>query len=365
MGAFQNMRWLDRLKRPLAGAAAWAAFGLGAAAPVALAQSPPVKGVEVWYGMERVSTGKEAAPPQGEPAAARPGLAMPAPGVYVLPAAGYPFTPTTPPALLPGAAPFLPDAGRSTAPAPKPSAVVPTAHWSEDRAGSHFDSAIHDEARTKTHAEAPRRPAPRPEPKPEKPAAAAPVPAAPVVTAHAHESPEGTAERSDGFLYRVVLVQLLGVVGSLVVGPLVLLLALLVVLRRFKGTGSLLRVEVVNSGTPAPTIVYGGPAAWPAPVPAAGGDGAAEVRLPSGFEAITAAVETKEPEVESTAQPFDLGPTYEEERLQREEAERQRELAVLQHVFEDNVRLREELGQLAGADAGAAGDVREAVPTLE
>jgi hypothetical protein len=123
-------------------------------------------------------------------------------------------------------------------------------------------------------------------------------------------------------------------------------------------------VEVVNSGTPAPTIVYGGPAAWPAPVPAAVGNGA-EVRLPSGFEAITAAVETKEPEVESTAQPFDLGPTYEEERLQREEAERQRELAVLQHVFEDNVRLREELGQLEGADAGAAGDAREAVPTLE
>jgi hypothetical protein len=144
-------------------------------------------------------------------------------------------------------------------------------------------------------------------------------------------------------------VQVLSVIGSLVVGPLVLLLALLFVLRRFKGAGSLLRVEVVNSGTPA--IVYGGPAAWPAP---AGGDGAAE--------ALTVGAPAEAKEQETTAQPFDLGPTYEEERLQREEAERLREKAVLQHVYEDNVRLREQLDQAEGADAPAQGDLTEAVP---
>jgi hypothetical protein len=339
------MGWL---RAPLAGAAAWAACGLG----VAAAQAPPVKGVEVWYGLERVSGGPEEAPRRGEPAPLpAAGGTVPAPGVYALPASGYPFTPTTPPpALLPDG-PFLPGAGYS-APAPsRPSVVVPTAHWSEDRPGSALDNTLHRDERIKTVSEAPRRLAPKPERKPEKPAAAAPaapVPAAPPVAERAREPREARAEQSDGFLYRVALVQLLSVVGSLVVGPLVLLLGRLFVLRHFKGAGSLLRVEVVNSGTPAPTIVYGGPAAWPVPLPAAGGDGAQE-GPPAGFGA--RAVEAKEQA--TTAQPFELGPTYEEERRQREEAERQREQAVLQHVYEDNVRLREQLEH--GEGAGTVG----------
>ena len=67
---------------------------------------------------------------------------------------------------------------------------------------------------------------------------------------------------------------------------------------------------------------------------------------------------------ETTAQPFDLGPTYAEERLQREEAERQREKAVLQRVYEDNVRLREQLEEGPAAEASVAGVAveGEAVP---
>jgi hypothetical protein len=52
---------------------------------------------------------------------------------------------------------------------------------------------------------------------------------------------------------------------------------------------------------------------------------------------------------ETTAQPFDLGPTYEEERLLKEEAERQQEQAVLRSVFEDNLKLHQQLIELETA----------------
>jgi hypothetical protein len=44
---------------------------------------------------------------------------------------------------------------------------------------------------------------------------------------------------------------------------------------------------------------------------------------------------------------FDLGPTYAEEALQREKTAREREEAVLRQLFEQNLRLREEIGDLA------------------
>lgn len=341
MGAFRGMGWL---RGPLAGAA-WAALGLGAVAPGALAQAP-ARPVEVWYGLERVSGGPEAPPRPSQPPAPKPtpapAPAAIAPGVYVLPTASYPFTPN--PGPLPGGPAFFPDSGHSArvalpkeATRPRHEAVVPTAHWSEDQPGGKLDGPLHKKP-VRAHAEASARPASTPEVKAEKPAVApAPLPAP-------EEKPRPTAEgQGEGpskFLVHVALVQVLSVLGSLVVGPLVLLVALLFVLRRFKGAGSLLRVEVVNSGTPAPTFVYGGPAAWPAP--AAGGDGA-EAHPPAEAPA----------EPDTTAQQFDLGPTYEEERLQREEAERLRERAVLQHVYEDNVRLREQLEQPEGGLAEA------------
>lgn len=54
---------------------------------------------------------------------------------------------------------------------------------------------------------------------------------------------------------------------------------------------------------------------------------------------------------ESTAQPFDLGPSYQEERRLKEEAERQQEQAVLRTIFEDNLRLRQQLIELESAAA--------------
>lgn len=52
---------------------------------------------------------------------------------------------------------------------------------------------------------------------------------------------------------------------------------------------------------------------------------------------------------EPAAQTFDLGLTYEEERRLQDEADRQQEQAVLQTIFEDNVRLRQQLIELEAA----------------
>jgi hypothetical protein len=52
------------------------------------------------------------------------------------------------------------------------------------------------------------------------------------------------------------------------------------------------------------------------------------------------------------AEQFDLGPTYAEERRLQEEAARQQEAAVLMRIYEQNVRLREEIGQPAAAEGG-------------
>jgi hypothetical protein len=49
---------------------------------------------------------------------------------------------------------------------------------------------------------------------------------------------------------------------------------------------------------------------------------------------------------EDTASNFDLGPTYEEEMRQREAAALDQEQAVLRQLFEQNVRLREQIGEL-------------------
>jgi hypothetical protein len=45
---------------------------------------------------------------------------------------------------------------------------------------------------------------------------------------------------------------------------------------------------------------------------------------------------------------FDLGPTYAEEMRRREDEVRQREEAVLRHIFEQNLRLREQIDELEG-----------------
>jgi hypothetical protein len=50
-------------------------------------------------------------------------------------------------------------------------------------------------------------------------------------------------------------------------------------------------------------------------------------------------------EPEHTPERFDLGPTFEEERLLKEAQAKQQEEAVLQHLLEENLRLQEQIEQ--------------------
>jgi hypothetical protein len=134
------------------------------------------------------------------------------------------------------------------------------------------------------------------------------------------------------------------VAGVVLFCPLLLALMLALMLRRL---GMHLRVEVINSSPGTPIIArlegYG-----PLPLGIAGGQGGQPAQPASAEEsAPPGAARVEEPE---TAERFDLGPSYEEERLAKEVALRQQELAVLQLVFEENVRLQEEIEHLDAQD---------------
>jgi hypothetical protein len=135
------------------------------------------------------------------------------------------------------------------------------------------------------------------------------------------EQPRGNSFFETGFG------QLIGIVGAVFLGVLIHLIALTLILRRY-GThlARVLRVELVN----------------PAAVGFVGQVSAA------GAQTVAAGPATKEVTQSSTAETFDIGPTYAEEMQQKQEALRQQEEAVLRHIFELNVQMREQLGQLSG-----------------
>jgi hypothetical protein len=54
----------------------------------------------------------------------------------------------------------------------------------------------------------------------------------------------------------------------------------------------------------------------------------------------------------STAQPLDLGLSFEEERMQKDSLARRMEAGVLQQVFEDNIKLQEKIGQTKDDELG-------------
>jgi hypothetical protein len=137
--------------------------------------------------------------------------------------------------------------------------------------------------------------------------------------------------------------------AALLVPPAVVLLIALVVRR----AGLKLRVEVLNSTPQGPIIARIEPGAWPMLVaPAA--TGTATGSSPATVEVQIRPAEGAEPgsaeEPPQTGEAFDLGPSYEEERLAREQALRQQEQAVLQEVFEQNLRLQQEIAALAEQD---------------
>jgi hypothetical protein len=148
-----------------------------------------------------------------------------------------------------------------------------------------------------------------------------------------HEDPAGLGGAhpdlsSNSFFFKMALVQMVSILAGLVLGPLVLLAALAYVLRRNGSyTGSLFRVELVNASIHGLAATSG--------EPSLGKPGLPPVAAPAEG---------------SSAQPFDLGPSYEEERRAKEEALLKQEEAVLRHVFDENLRLQEQIETEAEAD---------------
>jgi hypothetical protein len=133
-------------------------------------------------------------------------------------------------------------------------------------------------------------------------------------------------ELSQNDLYRIALWQLVCTFCALGVGVVLLTGLALYVARRFGSrTGPLFCVEFINP--PLGQVAYVPATAPPAAPP------------PSAAPP-------------STAQPFDIGPTYEEEMALRAEADRQAEAAVLQRIYDDNVKLRDEVQHVTEPEPG-------------
>jgi hypothetical protein len=126
--------------------------------------------------------------------------------------------------------------------------------------------------------------------------------------------------------------------------PFLVALMLALILRR---SGMQLRVEVINSGTAGPIIAR---LETPAPAATAGPAQASPAPVTGAAPAQESRLIENAPDL---AERFDLGPSYEEEKQARDQAQRQKEMAVLQELFEQNQRLYEQIEQLPDEDEGA------------
>jgi hypothetical protein len=155
----------------------------------------------------------------------------------------------------------------------------------------------------------------------------------PAATREAHES--STA----GVLHDITLLHALIAVAAFVVGPLVAVLAVLFLLRRYTSrNGPLFRIEFVSNGQGF-TLV--GP----------GAGGAVESHRVVVPPPTALAPDGAEPP--GTAQRFDIGPTYAEELQLREQAGKQQEEATLRHIFEENLKLLHQIEEAPDAEGEA------------
>jgi hypothetical protein len=151
--------------------------------------------------------------------------------------------------------------------------------------------------------------------------APSPIIVVPTLAAPAVPAPQGVSHG----LFGSSLFLITGVFAASLLGPLVFVAVLVLFLRRYgKRSGTLFRIEFV--GNQAPPSGYWVPAQPPA--------------------AATPAKEQAHPSEDAeTGERFELGPTYEEEMRLREDQTRQHEEAVLRQLFEENVRLRDQMAQ--------------------
>ena len=291
-------------KRSCLGAAAWAACGwYSLGAPVA-AQSPAAPHIEMYYGLRRVDVSAPAKV-AASPAPAAPQRTTTAvlrePEQKPLGSAGP---------LLPdlSAAPFLAPGPRLDRPAA--TGVVPV---------SHVEGAV----------PVPAVPARLPEAPPPAVVARTESPPAPAAPKHREPRPhvEDNPSSSGAALYHIAVAQLICTLVAVVVGPLLVVLTLCALLRRHsRRHGPLIRIEFANGQFPTYLAMPPAPAA------------------PPRVETVPASTAIEESP--STAETFDLGPTYDDELRMKEQSLRQQEQAIVQQLFEQNVKLQEDLGQL-------------------
>jgi hypothetical protein len=174
---------------------------------------------------------------------------------------------------------------------------------------------------------APKPPRPRPDPKPPAPPEEArnrPAPP-PAVVERIIEVRSAPAEPASSS--RSVLIQLISILAALVVLLLVQVVALVTILRRHAGQLTpQVRLELVQSGTAGPS----------GPVPG---------------EVLTQRVYLDAPDFPARRQPTEMPDlpdmrTCTDELAAQEEAAQQQDAAVFRQVFEDNLRLHEQLAEV-------------------
>jgi hypothetical protein len=181
-----------------------------------------------------------------------------------------------------------------------------------------------------------------------------------VTPAPAVEKSISVPDREDSLpWYKVVWLQVIVGGSALVVGPMMVAVMLGLMLRR---SGLQFRVEVVHSGHPIGLgIAYGvshldttRPDLPARPVG----------RIDPDMAAV-AAMEATAPPEEQTGEQFELGPSYEEERVAKEESLLQAERAIMQEIFEENLKLHQELRTRDGADPVIEGAIACELPVVD
>ena len=329
------------------------------------AQPPGEPQIKMWYGLRRVDEPQPPAPPP---------KAVPAPPPRTGSSGSRHFS------SEPGLLPSVP--ATSSLPLAPPPAIVHkeqaparTEVSFADWLGSAFRTLPAPTAKPKSGPTAREQPAPvstpvrpasfsperrEPEPAPRESSptivyitqpiptpAPAPAPApAPVV-----EAPKPAEPPQPSFVGGV-LANMVAILGALAILLLVLVLAHVVMVRRYgRSFGPFLRVEVVAAPQPAAPQ-------HAAPVPLPPPD-LNEV-LESGTHLV--------PPAEEEAPPlpnFEMGPTYEEEQLFKQEEERQKEAALLQHLFEQNLELRRQVKSAQPTPEPAPPPAEDVGPLLE
>jgi hypothetical protein len=149
-----------------------------------------------------------------------------------------------------------------------------------------------------------------------------------------------TDQNQEFFFYRMAFLQLLTTLAAFVVGPLVLVLMLRLLLRRLLSGNGHLKIELLNQPQLALVGGYQGPM-----MPAGSLSGPAP-----DLKLVPAPDEEPEAEAEEefTGEYFDLGPTYEEEKALLEEQLKQKELALMAKIMEENLGLQQQIIALGG-----------------